>query len=107
MVAFMPDPQTLLIVIAGIGAIFLVDAATFVLSAISLLMLRPTPVEARPTDSHFFADLAAGWHEVTSRRWILAAICAFGLLRAKTRPPAQGTVPAEPEAATEPEPAGA
>lgn len=76
---FGPPIAGLLIVTTGIGIIFLVDAATFVLSAISLLMLRPTPVEARPTDQHFFADLAAGWHEVTSRRWILAAIFAFAL----------------------------
>lgn len=76
---FGPPIAGLVILTQGIGVIFLVDAATFVLSAISLLMLRPTPGEARPTEQHFFADLAAGWQEVTSRRWILAAIIAFAL----------------------------
>jgi MFS family permease len=66
-------------VATGTGVAFLVDAGTFVLSAVSLLMLRLPPTAARPTEQHFFADLAAGWREVTARRWILAAIVAFGL----------------------------
>ena len=76
---FGPPIAGLLIVFTGIGAVFLVDAGTFVLSAISLLMLRLPPTEARPTEQQFLADLAAGWREVASRRWILAAIVAFGL----------------------------
>jgi MFS family permease len=78
---FGPPVAGLLIVIAsgGTGLVFLVDAATFVVSAISLLMLRPLPTEPRPSGQHFFADLAAGWREVASRRWIVAAICAFAL----------------------------
>ncbi len=76
---FGPPVAGLLIVVAGTGFIFLVDAATFVVSAVSLLMLRVPPGEARPSGHHFFADLAAGWREVTSRRWILAAICAFAI----------------------------
>ena len=76
---FGPPIAGLLIVFAGIGVVFLVDAGTFVLSAISLLMLRLPPTAARPTEQHFLADLAAGWREVTARRWILAAIVAFGL----------------------------
>lgn len=74
---FGPPVAGLLIVTTGIGVIFLVDAATFVVSAASLLMLRLAPTEARPREQHFFADLRAGWQEVASRRWILAAICAF------------------------------
>ena len=76
---FGPAIAGLLIVTTGTGVIFLVDAATFVVSAISLLMLRLAPIEARPSEQHFFADLAAGWREVASRRWMLAAICAFAL----------------------------
>ena len=76
---FGPPIAGLVIVATGIGVVFLVDAATFVLSAVSLLMLRLPPTVARPTQQHFFADLAAGWREVTARRWILAAIVAFGL----------------------------
>jgi MFS family permease len=76
---FGPPVAGLLIVIAGTGVIFLVDAATFVVSAVSLLLLRVRPGEARPSEHHFFADLAAGWREVVSRRWIVAAICGFAI----------------------------
>ena len=76
---FGPPIAGLLIVYTGIGVVFLVDAGTFVLSAISLLMLRLPPTAARPTEQHFLDDLAAGWREVASRRWILASIVAFGL----------------------------
>ncbi len=76
---FGPPIAGLLIVTTGTGVIFLVDAATFVVSAISLLMLRLPPTQARPSEQRFLADLAAGWREVVSRRWILAAICAFAL----------------------------
>lgn len=76
---FGPPVAGLLIVTSGTGIIFLVDAATFVVSAISLLLLRVPPTEARPSEQHFFADLVAGWREVASRRWIVAAICAFAV----------------------------
>jgi len=76
---FGPPVAGLLIVVSGTGLVFLVDAATFVLSAISLLMLRLPPTKARPSEQHFLADLAAGWREVAARRWIVAAICAFAL----------------------------
>ncbi|MEX0626595.1 MAG: MFS transporter [Chloroflexota bacterium] len=70
----------------GTGPIFLIDAATFAISAVSLLRLRLEPVEARPTQQPFFAELAAGWREVTSRRWILAAICTFGITNMASSP---------------------
>jgi MFS family permease len=76
---FGPAVAGLLILATGTGVIFLIDAATFVVSAASLLLLRPRPTEARPSEQHFFADLAAGWREVVSRRWIVAAICAFAV----------------------------
>jgi MFS family permease len=77
---FGPPISGLLIALYSTGVVFLVDAATFAISAISLLMLRPTPREARsaPPES-FFAELASGWREVTARPWILAAICSFAI----------------------------
>ena len=83
---FGPPISGLLIVTAGIGVVFLVDAATFVVSAISLLLLRVPPTDARPSEQHFLADLAAGWREVVSRRWIVAAICAFAISNMATSP---------------------
>lgn len=76
---FGPAVAALLIVTTGTGTIFLADAATFVVSAVSLLLMRIPPAEARPSGQHFFADLAAGWQEVVSRPWIVAAICAFAV----------------------------
>lgn len=72
--------------VGGTGVVFLVDAATFAVSAISLLLLRVPPTDARPSEQHFLADLAAGWREVVSRRWIVAAICAFAITNMATSP---------------------
>lgn len=74
-----PPISGLVIAFFGIGTIFLIDAATFGISAISLLLLRPAPGEKREKAQRFFAELAAGWREVVKRRWILAAICAFAI----------------------------
>lgn len=76
---FGPPISGLVIAFAGIGAIFLIDAATFGISAISLLLLRPLPGEKREEPQPFMAELAAGWREVVERRWILAAIGAFAI----------------------------
>jgi len=75
-----PLAGALIAFFGSVGIVFLVDAATFVVSAISLLMLRPAPREARPAEPQpFFAELASGWREVTARPWILAAICTFAV----------------------------
>ncbi len=83
---FGPPVAGLVIVAWGIGAIFLIDAATFAISAISLLLLRLGPTEARPTSLPFLAELAGGWREVVTRRWILAAICAFAITNLASSP---------------------
>lgn len=83
---FGPPISGLVIVTAGIGAIFLIDAATFAISAVSLLFLRPVPSEERPPQQRFFAELAAGWQEVVSRRWIVTAIGAFAISNLASSP---------------------
>lgn len=83
---FGPPVAGLVIALSGTGVIFLIDAATFVISAISLLLLRLAPTEARPTPLPFLAELAAGWREVVARRWILAAICTFAITNLATSP---------------------
>jgi predicted MFS family arabinose efflux permease len=75
-----PLAGALIAFFGSVGIVFLVDAVTFVVSAISLLLLRPAPREARPAEPQpFFAELASGWREVTARPWIVAAICAFAV----------------------------
>jgi sugar phosphate permease len=77
--------------------------ATAISSQLAEATGRPTPADVLAADVHGYTT-AFYWAGAV---FVLAAICAFGLLRAKTRPPAQGTVPAESDVATEPEPAGA
>jgi MFS family permease len=75
-----PLAGALIALFHSVGIVFLVDSVTFVVSAISLLLLRPAPREARPAEPQpFFAELASGWREVTARPWILAAICTFAV----------------------------
>ena len=83
---FGPPVSGLLIVAAGVGAVFLIDAATFAVSAVSLLMLRLPRAEAKSAAEPFLAELAAGWREVTTRRWILAAICTFAITNMASSP---------------------
>ncbi len=84
---FGPPVSGLLIALASTGVVFLVDAATFAISAISLLMLRLAPTEARSEEPQpFFAELAAGWREVASRPWIVAAICTFAVTNMAAAP---------------------
>jgi len=76
--AFILGPVLAGILVAGIGAgwVFMVDAATFAVSAVSLLLLRVAPApreEAQP----FLAELRAGWREVVGRAWLVASLGAF------------------------------
>ena len=84
---FGPPVAGVLIALSSTGVVFLVDAATFAVSAISLLMLRLPPTAARPeAPQPFVAELAAGWREVTSRPWIVAAICTFAVTNVAAAP---------------------
>jgi hypothetical protein len=69
-----PALASLLVVTAGAGWAFVVDAGTFFASALLLTRLTPrprgTPVARRP----LIADLAHGWGEVRARRWVLLVI---------------------------------
>ncbi len=77
---FGPPIAGVLIALFGTGVVFLVDALTFAVSAVSLLMLRPTPAGAKVAEPQpFLAELASGWREVTARPWIVAAISAFAI----------------------------
>jgi MFS family permease len=78
---FGPLVAGLLVATAGAGWAFAVDGASFLVSAGFLLAMRIPPraaAERRP----FLADLADGWREVASRRWVLASIATFALSNA-------------------------
>ena len=74
-----PISGLLVAVTQGTGIVFLVDAATFAMSAIALLRLRLELAVSTATHQPFFTELADGWREVTARPWIVAAICTFAL----------------------------
>ncbi len=74
-----PSVSGLLVATVGVGWIFAIDAATYVASTISLLLLRvPRSVERAPHES-FLTELAGGWREVVSRTWLRTALVAFGV----------------------------
>ena len=69
----------LLVALAGPGGAFLFDAATFAVSIVCLVPLRPRVVadvlhgeDPEATTTHFLTSLKEGWSEVRSRSWVTA-----------------------------------
>ncbi len=73
-----PAVAGLLIAVFGPGLVFALDAATFVVSAASLGLLRLAP-RSLPRRSSFRADLAVGWHELAMRPWYWLNLIAHAL----------------------------
>lgn len=74
-----PSVSGLMVATIGPGWVFVVDGATFGVSAVSLLALRLPEHERSTQRDGFVAELAGGWREVFSRKWLLAAIVTFGI----------------------------
>ncbi|MFC0863943.1 MFS transporter [Sphaerimonospora cavernae] len=77
-----PAASGLIVVFAGVGWAVFIDAVTFLASASLLLGLRRREGGQARVGGHLrtaLGDLAEGWFEVRSRRWMLAGI-AQGLL---------------------------
>jgi predicted MFS family arabinose efflux permease len=76
-----PGLAGVLITLAGAGVIYLIDAATFAVSALCLLLLRVrVPLAAAHS---VLNDLKVGWYEFWSRPWMWSVILVwmvFGLL---------------------------
>jgi MFS family permease len=79
-VAFFIGPALATAVVLGIGAgeAFAFDAATFVLSALLLLRVRPRPRGDFAPPESVLHELRAGWREVRSRSWVWVTIAVFG-----------------------------
>lgn len=73
-----PAVAGLLIAVFGPALVFALDAATFVVSAASLSLLRLAP-RGLPRRASFRADLAAGWRELASRPWYWLNLIAHAL----------------------------
>lgn len=82
-----PAVAGILVATSGPGATLAVDAGTFVVSALSLLALRPrrAPHPAGPVE-RFGSQLAGGWREVRSRSWVWSVLLAFGAYHALVLP---------------------
>jgi MFS family permease len=65
----------LLVATAGEGGALLVDAGTFGISVLCLLMLQPRTVQ-RGDPEPFAADLKGGWREVRARSWVWTFLLA-------------------------------
>ncbi|MFJ4847725.1 MULTISPECIES: MFS transporter [unclassified Streptomyces] len=67
---------------AGAATVFAVDAASYAVSVVALLLLPRTAGSAGPVTS-FLADLREGWAEFRSRTWLWVTslhVCLFNLL---------------------------
>jgi MFS family permease len=74
-----PPISGLIVAFAGPATVFLIDAATFGISAVSLLLLKPIARVSSEDRQSFLAELAGGWREVLARPWIAAALVAWGI----------------------------
>jgi MFS family permease len=80
-----PAVAGLLVAVLGPGGALAVDAGTFVISALSLLTLRPRAV-APSTGSSFRAELVGGWRHVRSRTWVWTVLLSFSAYHALVLP---------------------
>jgi MFS family permease len=60
----------ILVSTVGSGAAIAIDAATFGVSTIALLLLRVPPLQRPAEPTTFLADLREGWREFVSRTWL-------------------------------------
>ena len=77
--AFLIGPVLATALVLGIGAgeAFAFDAATFVLSAVLLIRVRPRPRGEAADPESVLDELRAGWREVRSRTWVWVTITVF------------------------------
>ena len=73
-----PAISGILVVLVGPGWVFLIDAATFVVSALSLAFLRVAPIVGA-TRVGFWSEMVEGWNAVVGRRWYLLNLCSHAL----------------------------
>jgi MFS family permease len=75
-----PAASGVLVTTVGPGWALLVDAGTFFIAAGLLLGVR-APARRMAVRTGFVGELAAGWREVRSRRWLWASIADFAIFQ--------------------------
>ncbi len=78
-VAFLVGPALATALVLGVGAgeAFVFDAATFVLSAALLALVKPRPRGTAQPPKPMMQELHSGWREVRSRTWVWVTIAVF------------------------------
>jgi MFS family permease len=74
-----PAIATVLVLTAGTGTAFAVDAGTFFLSAALLALVRPRPRGEPAARRSVRAELREGFEEVRSRTWVWVTIAVFSV----------------------------
>ncbi|HEX7291598.1 MAG TPA: MFS transporter [Conexibacter sp.] len=74
-----PAIATVLVLTLGTGAAFAIDAATFLVSAGLLALVRPRARGERPQRTSLLTELRDGWREVRARAWVWVTIAVFAL----------------------------
>jgi MFS family permease len=77
-----PSLATALVLTIGAGEAFIVDAVSFVISALTLLPIRPRergPAAAVPEET-LLQGLRSGFHELSSRPWVWVTISCFSIV---------------------------
>src|SRR5216684_1374799 len=67
-----------LVALFGPGWVFIINGITFIVSAVTLAMLRVERV-VRSARQSFLRDLALGWHELAIRPWYWLNLCAHSI----------------------------
>jgi len=74
-----PALATVLVLTLGTAAAFAIDAATFLVSAALLALVRPRRRGEPPRRTSLAAELRDGWREVRARAWVWVTIAVFAL----------------------------
>lgn len=75
---FGPVVSAAIVTSAGAGWCFAVDAASFLFS-VAFVTAAHVPLHTPAARQHFWSDVADGWREVRSHRWLTAGFLGFAL----------------------------
>jgi MFS family permease len=73
-----PALSGVLVALFGPGWVFVINALTFLVSALTLALLR-VPSRLMPARDSFLRELASGWHQLAIRPWYWLNLCSHAL----------------------------
>ncbi|WP_143674319.1 MFS transporter [Streptomyces caniscabiei] len=73
-----PALAGVVVAMASPGWVYLLDAATFLVSATTLVLLPLAPAQ-RAGGAHLFKEITTGWGEVVRRPWYWVALCGHAI----------------------------